>query len=261
VKKVGLDHTIVTAFSHMTRVGDIFINELHEKKEDMSNHYAFCELSDKVDEDRVPLDDIPVSLEKCRDLGIPNPIIEIDLAYFDFNYEKFTLQKICAMIDKRIEWIRKEISKDSKIYINFRDFSDGMAQAPERVLGVAKHVSSYRPKITGFLYEEFGANFPEEMGIHTRIIRNIMNQCGYEDGHLLIHIHHQWGLSDASVLECLANGANGIWAGICEEGAAMGHASSCLTLMNLIRLGNTKVLKNDSDCDWEFTTTKNSCCW
>ena len=39
------------------------------------------------------------------------------------------------------------------------------------------------------------------------------------------------------------NGANGIWASIIIEGAAMGNASSCVTIMNMIRLGNKKVLK------------------
>ena len=39
------------------------------------------------------------------------------------------------------------------------------------------------------------------------------------------------------------NGADGIWSGVCEEGASVGHASSTLTLMNLIRIGNKKVLK------------------
>ena len=43
--------------------------------------------------------------------------------------------------------------------------------------------------------------------------------------------------------ECLINGANGVWASLCEEGAAMGHACSAITLMNLIRMGNKKVLK------------------
>ena len=45
------------------------------------------------------------------------------------------------------------------------------------------------------------------------------------------------------------NGANGIWASICVEGAAMGHASACVTLMNLIRLENTKVL-NRYNCTY-----------
>ena len=37
-------------------------------------------------------------------------------------------------------------------------------------------------------------------------------------------------------------GADGIWASVCIEGAAMGAASSTIILMNLIRLGNKKVL-------------------
>jgi len=227
----------------MTRVGDVFIKELNKKGEDMRSKYGFVELSDEADSDGVPIDDIPIGLKKCKELNLPNPIIEVDLAYFDFNYEKFTLEKICAMINKRIKWVREEISENSKIYINFRDFSDAMLKAPERVLGVVKYLSSYRPKITGFLYEDFGANFPEEMAIYTRAVRAQMKLGDFADGHLLIHVHHQWGLSDTSILECLASGANGIWAGVCEEGAAMGHASSCLTIMNLIRLGNSKVLE------------------
>ena len=40
------------------------------------------------------------------------------------------------------------------------------------------------------------------------------------------------------------DGANGIWASVCREGAAMGNTAACVTLLNLIRLGNKKVLKN-----------------
>ena len=68
-----------------------------------------------------------------------------------------------------------------------------------------------------------------------------MDKEGWTDGHLLVHVHEQWGMADSTQLECLANGANGIWCGLCMEGAAMGHASSCVTIMNLIRLGNEKV--------------------
>lgn len=37
------------------------------------------------------------------------------------------------------------------------------------------------------------------------------------------------------------SGANGVWASVCAEGASLGHASSTVTLMNLVRLGNKKV--------------------
>ena len=68
-----------------------------------------------------------------------------------------------------------------------------------------------------------------------------MDASGWQDGLLLIHIHEKWRAADMAQLECLANGANGIWAALSEDGAALGHASTTLTLMNLIRLGNTKV--------------------
>ena len=32
------------------------------------------------------------------------------------------------------------------------------------------------------------------------------------DGLLLVHIHKQWGLADAVMLDTLASGADGIWA-------------------------------------------------
>ena len=66
-------------------------------------------------------------------------------------------------------------------------------------------------------------------------------------GHLLAHVHKKWALGEMTQLECLVNGANGIWASVCEEGAALGHACSTVTLMNLVRMGNTKV-QNSYKC-------------
>ena len=72
-------------------------------------------------------------------------------------------------------------------------------------------------------------------------LRAVMDKAGWKDAPLLAHVHEKWGLGDMAQLECLMNGANGIWASVCEEGAALGHACSTVTLINLRRLGNTKV--------------------
>ena len=69
-----------------------------------------------------------------------------------------------------------------------------------------------------------------------------MDFCNWK-GHLLAHVHEKWGMGDSAQLSCLVNGANGIWASLCDEGAALGHACSTLTIMNLIRMGNVKVLE------------------
>ena len=70
-----------------------------------------------------------------------------------------------------------------------------------------------------------------------------MTDNGWTDGKFLVHIHEKWDIQTAAQLDCLNGGADGIWASLCEEGAALGHACSSVTIMNLIRLGNTKVLE------------------
>ena len=62
-----------------------------------------------------------------------------------------------------------------------------------------------------------------------------MDKAGWYDGILSVHVHEKWGLAVMAQLECLVNGADGIWASVCEEGAALGHACSTLTIMNIIR--------------------------
>ena len=101
-----------------------------------------------------------------------------------------------------------------------------------------------------------------------------MDKCNWQSGKLLAHVHKRWGIGDTVQLECLINGANGVWASVCEEGAAMGHACSAITLMNLIRMGNKESpqkvqLYLSEDCcnkchqnnDREGTTPKTDCVW
>ena len=70
-----------------------------------------------------------------------------------------------------------------------------------------------------------------------------MDNNGWPDGKILVHIHQKWDLQTASQLDCLSAGADGVWASLCEEGAALGHACSSITMMNLVRMGNTKILE------------------
>jgi len=248
VKRVGFKHKIVASFSHMTRLGDTFIQQLHEKGEDMTYSYAFTELLEKVRNDDVEKykKEIPIGMLKCKELGIKNIIIEADLVYKAIDYKKFNGKKICELFSHRFKWIRENLSRDSLIFINLRDLPDCMMRKPRRVFKVINYLSSLpadeRP--FGIVFEEQGKYLPEELGVWTKAIRKEMDKCGFEDGHLLIHCHQKWGFQDVTQLEILAQGANGIWAGLCEEGASMGHACSTVTLMNLVRMGNKKILKN-----------------
>lgn len=230
----------------MTRVGDMFIRQLIEKEEDMSKYWAFSEFIESYSADKVPHEDIiPVGLQKCKELGIHNIMMEFDLVYYGIDYKVFTMKKLCELMSKRIKWIRENISPNSRIFVNIRDFSDCMLKKPKRMFKVVHYLSSLpeNERIFGIAYEEGGNNYPEQLAVWTECVRQEMDRCGWQDGHLIVHVHEKFGLCNAVNMDCLAYGATGIWAGLCEEGAMMGHASSTLTIINLIRLGNKKVLQ------------------
>ena len=200
----------------MTRVGDTFIRELSEKGEVFSNFYAFTELIHSIDkQSKIPdTDTIPVGLMKMKELEIRNPIIEVDLFNPDIDYEIFNVDRITKCLSERMEWVRQNLASDSKIFFNFRDFPDAIVNEPKRVFKVIRYLSSLPPKQRpfGFVYEEPTGNyFPDQLGAWTAAIRREMDECGFQDGQLLVHIHEKWGLAQVSQLECLINGATGIW--------------------------------------------------
>ena len=247
VKRCGFKHIIVASFSHMTRVDDDFVRELGEKGEDLSTLYSFTEVTEGVTDGVLDTEKIPAALRKMKKFGLPNAIIEIDLADGSVDWEgKFTIENLCELLLKRIVWIRENLAKNAFVLVNFRDFPVAMLKYSQRVLTVLKYLAvlpaGQRP--FGVIYEDpSGKTLPEVLGIWTALCRKVMTENGWESGKLLVHIHEKWGLANATQLCCLSNGANGIWSSICEEGAAMGHACSSVTLMNLVRMGNQAVLK------------------
>ena len=246
VKKCGLTDIIVASFSNMTRVDDDFCQYLVDSGEDFTNLYSFSEVTEGAKNGRYDTEKIPVSLLKNKKYGLRHTVFEIDLRNPEVKWgDTWTVQDHCQMLLKLFRWVRTEIHKEARILINFRDFSAAISSAPQRVLEVAHFVASLPPeeRIFAFMYEDLGDSLPEELGMWTESVRKVMDACGWTDGRLLIHVHEQWDLQTAATLNCLSNGADGVWASVCEEGAAVGHACSLIVAMNLVRLGNKKVLK------------------
>ena len=121
-----------------------------------------------------------------------------------------------------------------------------MTIAPARVLKVVQFLAQLPGdlKMFALCFEDpLGEHLPEELEVWIASLRRTMNSSGWENGKLLVHIHEKWGLQMASQLNCLCSGSDGVWASLCEEGGAMGHACSSVTLINLVRFGNKKVLQ------------------
>ncbi len=237
VKKCGYQHIIVGSFSHMPRVDDSFVAELSRREPDMSKFFSFSEIREK--ESAVIL---PVGLSKMIKYGIPNPIFEIDLANFASDKD---VQEMCSLLERRINDTRNHF-KDAKILVNIRDLAVSMMKHPDYVFDIVKYLASKKPqkRIFGIIFEEpMGKFLPEQLGAWTKGVRMLMDEHSWQSAHLLVHIHKKWELGEASVQECLSNGADGVWASVAEEGAGMGHSCSIVTIMNLVRMGNKKVLK------------------
>ena len=247
VKRCGFKHIVVAAFSHMTRVDDYFIKQLVDNGEDMSKLYSFVEGWGGVNDGIPDENSIPFTLQKMKNLQLRNPIIEIDLADSRIDWKKFTVKKICHLLLERIEWTQKHLANDANIFINYRDFPLAMDDpaGAERVLEITQFLANLpaRRRPFGLMYEEpTGKYFPAHLGAWTAAVRKVMNSNRWQSGKLLVHVHEKWGMAEAAQVACLGNGADGIWASMCSEGAALGHACSAVTLLNLIRLGNKKVL-------------------
>ena len=138
------------------------------------------------------------------------------------------------------------INPDARIVINLRDLATTMIEAPQRLLKVVEFLANMKPRerMFGVLFEDpTGENLPEELEAWTACVRRVMDSNGWSSGKFLVHIHQKWDLQTAATMDCLSAGADGMWASLCMEGAAMGHASSSVILLNLIRLGNKKVLE------------------
>ena len=248
IKKCGIKDIIVASFANMKRVDDQFVEYLRATGEDFSNFYSFSEVSqDGVVNGTYETDKIPVGLKKNKKYGLINNFFEADFADESCEWgTKFTVDDMCKLLRKRINWVFDKISPDAKILLNFRDLPIAMKKYPERVLTITKFLSQLPPnrRMFALCFEDpLGEYLPEELEAWTASLRRTMDKNGWKDGKLLVHIHQKWDLQTASQLDCLSAGADGVWASLCEEGAALGHACSSITMMNLIRLGNTKILK------------------
>lgn len=234
VKKCNFSNIVVASFSHAPRVDDEFVRQLCEREHDLTPYYAFSELGEGPGQS-----EMPVGLTKIQSFGLQNVIFEIDLAP-----PAYSSHQTHNLLHTRIAYTLKHISPSAKILVNIRDFPFAMQSNPDRVFSLIHFLASnseFRP--TGIIYEEPTGRFSlDALAAWTAAIRALMTELSW-DGLLLVHVHEKWGYAAATQLECLTAGANGIWASVCAEGAALGHASSTVTLMNLVRLGNKHVLE------------------
>ena len=248
LKKCGFEYLVVASFAHMTRVDDLFVKHLKDKGEDFDKFFAFSEVINNktgLNKNGTPNKDLPIGLKKMKQLGMKNPIFEIDLNNCHIDWDRFTIHDMCKFLLKRITYAHEKLSPTAKVIVNIRDLPSAMLEVPHRVLTMVEYLSKLPEGKRPFalIFEEVAGNFmTDDIGACCTAVKNIMKANGW-NGKLLVHVHERWGFADAVQMECLQNGADGVWCSVCIEGAATGHSCSAVTIMNLVRLGNKHVME------------------
>eukprot|EP00957_Ditylum_brightwellii_P168777 12846588-Ditylum_brightwellii.AAC.1 len=139
---------------------------------DMPNKvfYSFSEIYAFIEDQCMATgeNNIPIGLKKLQEYGIPNSIIEVDVADGSFDWDgKFPVSKLVDHLAFLLKWTHENLSPNKRPmnFINLRDFPVAMFKCPERLLelvkGIAKIPVPYRP--AGLLQEEpIGEYFADE---------------------------------------------------------------------------------------------------
>lgn len=249
VETCGFKHIILGALSGSHhRVDDVFAEQIRDSADFSSKYegvfYAFTEVTDAV-KDEMWDEAVPVPLQKMKEYKISNPIIEIDLASPGVDYGKFDpVERVRA----RLQWVVDNLGspeKPPRICLNMRDFFPCMEKNPEImekfIRGMAALSAPLRPWAMN-TEDPSGSYLPQTLARFIEKYREWwgpVSPDGIEGGgNMCIHLHKGFGLAEASVLAALVAGANGVWCGVAETGAAIGHACSAITMTNLARYGN-----------------------
>ena len=148
---------------------------------------------------------IPTGLNKMKKFGLYNVIFEADLSDIIYDFNKFSVDDMCKLLEKWILWCHKNLGEKTRVVINLRDLPDVMPTDSERLFKVIDFLAKMPQKVRlfGLLFEEpRGQSLPEEVGLWAKYIRKVMDDNDWK-GKLLVHVHEKFGYCDTTALEVI----------------------------------------------------------
>jgi hypothetical protein len=214
-------------------VDDDFMMYLRDHEADMSGCFAFTQIGISSAPGKFTPDP---SMIKLQSYGVPNSLHEIYLSKAGMQgmYDRETLLR---SVTASIQWMNDNISGEHggkpRLLINIVDGCDAFAEDPRWTCKVLALLSEQR--IEGISIEDDrGTYLPFQVGAYVAMARAFLPQ----PLKILVHMHAGGGFENASVLEALLHGADGVWGGLPKRAAIIGHASLGELIANLVRLGN-----------------------
>jgi hypothetical protein len=228
--------TLDYAMPDELEVDDDFMMYLRNNHVDMTGCFAFTAIGIQPADGAFTPD--PSQL-KLKAYGVPNTVHEIYLSKSGMQglYDFETLRR---SLPASIRWLHENIRGDNggapRIFINIVDGCDAFASNLEQTCEILALLAEQR--IAGVTIEDDRGTFlPFQVGAYVAAIRSMLPASMK----ILVHVHAGAGFENASVIEALLQGADGIWAGLPKRAAIVGHASIGELLANLARVGNRHV--------------------
>jgi isopropylmalate/homocitrate/citramalate synthase len=181
-------------------------------------------------------------IERTLWAGIENVVIYLETRPSGLRTERRSRDGFLRIVADTVAFLRERLPRPTKrrgrIYMRLADVFDAWDEDPEFLVRVLKLFAAL--PVQGIMFEDVrGTHFP----FHTAELVRLMRRYSPPPRLILLHPHSGNGMEDASVLEGVLAGADGVWAGFAPSAAQGYHGSTMMLIANLLRAGNRKVAR------------------
>lgn len=230
--------TLDYALPDEPEVDDDFMIHLRDHGIDMTGGFAFTDIGLVKDGAFTP----SPSMEKLAAYRVPNTLHEIYLSRQGMK-KLYDLETLKRSLPESVRWLHEHVRGDRggppRILINIVDGCDAFSENLEQTCEVLRLLAEL--PIEGVSMEDDrGTYMPFQVGGYVAIARSFLPA----PKKLVVHMHAGGGFENASLIEALLAGADGVWGGLPKRAALIGHASLGELLANLVRAGNPHVAEH-----------------
>lgn len=217
-------------------VDDDFMKAVRDQGLPRDGGFAFTDIGRIVGDAFQPSQ----SQQKMLAYDVPNTLHEIYLSREGMASEGYDWQTLVNTIPASVEWILQNVKGDGggtpRVIINVVDGCDAFMEDWEKACEAIAFLAQL-PIAGVSLEDDRGTYMPFQVGAFVEMARTYLPPPKV----LLVHVHSGAGFENASVLEALLRGADGVWGGLPKRAAIIGHASLGELMANLVRAGNTSL--------------------
>jgi hypothetical protein len=230
--------TLDYAMPDELEVDDDFMMHLRDHGIDMTGGFAFTDIGI---EDTAGTFTPSASQLKLAAYRVPNTLHEIYLSR-EGMAGLYDLETLRRSLPRSIRWLNDNVRGDHggkpRILINIVDGCDAFAENAEATCSILSLLAE-QPIEGVSIEDDRGTYMPFQVGTFVAIARSFLPS----PRKLLVHMHSGGGFENASLIEALLHGADGVWGGLPKRAAIIGHASLGELMANLIRVGNPHMKK------------------